>query len=1056
MIFRGMIINIFAIVGLSLLISGCSSDIEDRNQEVSNSTFTVDMVTSVELTNQESRGQWGLKSSKIINVQACLKDRALGNAIIDQPFIISGGELEEIRVVSDISGCLFWEERVKFNFLADESYLMLSRKISGAGNYSGTDNLELALNPWSSAAVVDARQGKQTVKSYLNESEQMSSSLTIREKSNLLLDDVGVSFLGDSVDYTGAPHIELKVEFVPKLVRVGLMNNIIHETLTKGKFDMRLKLLERKHGEEQRQELAGFKGEVSIVKGAIQSEVKMELMRPFNRNSIIELMIEVTPIDGPSGLTSEQGVLLISLDKARSSGKLHSISKDELTAIDELSRSDEQLNSDEISINPLSMDIVKIRPGVFDGQGKNGIVRRRMATFTICLKESISPKVVNDQSFLVQLLSSEGESIDQSELPVDLNGCIEYRPWISFNYTQGRRWFGYQLHLTGQSGLYDAVELRREIYINPWQSDSDFGIDGTVGRPPKGGSEQTRIVIDQLSYNSLGNDRDKFDLDKFLNLSLEKRFEVTFSPQMEYFNFSTGEKELSSLNFGEYRLRALILSPKRTESSQVNSRLQDFNMDDYIVLSGSEVPVTIGANGLVQETLSFPLWFSELSMLILKNKLLVELSPVNPDSKISSVIVLARFNAAKNFLSGVTQKIDLAEESLVNFNQSMGQEITRRLELTAIRHQKQENLPSTLELFHQELARLDNLADATFETSFLNTSEFAEKTGVNLSKSDIQNYIRNKGKEYIKELCHLYYRKSGSFIMGDGRTRGWSRGMRLQKCLYNPIAYLDIQTSEHVEQVNSLPTMVPELTRQSTLNITDGFFIASTHAQTKGAMEWTAFQTEFGVGLSKFIGIGPSVSVYNTHVIQSGNEDRIMDMRRYSTNITSDLQYESLGLSFQASVQKCILVTDKQPRIKPAEQSWLSKIIVGEQKVKWWVNGRLLDEKPKARRFHICLDAPVEERIDEEWFFVKAEKQQSNQLFDRSEAELNEFTFTMRGQNKFKRLRDFFQAKEGLKVIQSMKDIELIDRYQRMLERGTVFEFEGMSLDGSVPGLLVR
>ncbi|MBT3236473.1 MAG: hypothetical protein HN353_11020 [Bdellovibrionales bacterium] len=1053
MTFKG-VINILLLV--MLLAAGCSSDVEDRNQQASNSAFTVDMISSVELADEQGSGIWGLKNSKIVNIKACLKDRALGQAVIDQPFLISGGVQGEIKAVTDISGCLFWEEQFEFNYLADESYLLFERKISSVGNYSGYEILKLALNPWSASPIIDARDGKQTVTSFLRESEQMSSSLTIREKSNLLLDDVAVSFIGDSVDFSGTPQVKLKLELVPKLVRVGLQGNIIHESLTKGLFAVKLRLLEREHGSEQRITLAKYQGELVISKGSLQGEVTMELERSFNHNSIIELLIEMVPLHGPEGLTSEQGLLLISLDSGKSSGKLHSISKDEVTTIKSVDlESRDREGSKQLDV--LTLDIVKIHPGVFEDNSNKGVVRRRMATINICLKESISPRVLNDQDFTVTLLDSNQQVVDQSVQSVDLNGCIEYRPWISFNYTHARKWYRYHLQLSGKGGLYNGIEQKRDIYINPWQNDDSFGIDGTVGKPPQGQEDETRIIIDKISYSHLGNARDKFDLDKFLNLALTKRYEITFSPQLENFNFSKGEKELTSLTFGKYKLRVLILSPKRTNSDQIYSTLQDFNIEDYIVLSGSEVPVTIGANGLIQKTLSFPLWFSELSMLILKNKLLVELVPDDTDSNILPAAVLARFQGSSNALTGMTQKIDLAKESIINFSYNLSKEVTERLKLSRVRHQMQNNLPSTLELFHQELSRLDDLAEATHRTEFINIFELNQQYGINFTESNLKGFVKRKDNKELKELCSIFYRKPGSFLMGNGVTYGWSSGSKLLRCQRNPLLYLEIHKSEHVEEIKSTPVIVPELSHQSTLNVTDGFFIASTHAQMKSSLQWNAVQTEFGLGLSKFIGIGPSVSVYNTHVAQEGNEERLMDMRRYSTNITSNLLYESLGLSFQAAVQKCLLVSDRMPHIKKNKQSWLSKIIVGEEdKPRWWVNGKLVNERPQSKKLHICLDTPVEERVDEEWFFVMAEEQKSKQLLDRSEAELNEFTFTIRGNNKFERLRDFFQAKEGLKIIRSVKDIELVDRYQKMLDRGSVFEFNELSLDGSVPGLLTR
>ena len=94
----------------------------------------------------------GLKTDKInreksYDVKVCLRDVFNNQLITDENFLIRGGE-EELSRITNAEGCLFWTEKVKFNYLASETFGTLTRRIveraprRGCRNQFGHRSLE--------------------------------------------------------------------------------------------------------------------------------------------------------------------------------------------------------------------------------------------------------------------------------------------------------------------------------------------------------------------------------------------------------------------------------------------------------------------------------------------------------------------------------------------------------------------------------------------------------------------------------------------------------------------------------------------------------------------------------------------------------------------------------------------------------------------------------------------------------------------------------------------------------------------------------------------------
>ena len=146
-----------ALLSLSFLtLAGCNLPTpKDRNaltamgdSKVSTpATFRVQAMAERSKTLETKlRGTFALPTSKIFNLQACIKDIAYDKPVLGHDFQIV--ETKQI-ITSDKNGCITWAEDIQFNYLAESKYVRIERTITGTGLHRGSRKVAFAINPWS-------------------------------------------------------------------------------------------------------------------------------------------------------------------------------------------------------------------------------------------------------------------------------------------------------------------------------------------------------------------------------------------------------------------------------------------------------------------------------------------------------------------------------------------------------------------------------------------------------------------------------------------------------------------------------------------------------------------------------------------------------------------------------------------------------------------------------------------------------------------------------------------------------------------------------------------
>lgn len=147
--------NLMVIIFLSLglVLASCGKKNDRLTDVTTSSTFYVDNPVRSDGTVLVKSFSNNYADHKIYNLKACFKDNALNQVIQFIPFQVQAG-LQTIEVKTDVYGCIYWSESVKFDPRASDAYLKIERSFSALSGHSGTVTVPMALYPWDKSAKI--------------------------------------------------------------------------------------------------------------------------------------------------------------------------------------------------------------------------------------------------------------------------------------------------------------------------------------------------------------------------------------------------------------------------------------------------------------------------------------------------------------------------------------------------------------------------------------------------------------------------------------------------------------------------------------------------------------------------------------------------------------------------------------------------------------------------------------------------------------------------------------------------------------------------------------
>ena len=923
------------------LVFSCSNNVEDKTKQLGDSAFSATRITTHSTLPTKLENWSDFHNGNHIELATCIKNKGINAPVIHDQFTIHSPDGNAIQKTSDENGCIYWGLYKNFDFLTKEHYSPHTIKIEGTGKHKGVLTIPLAINPWkdTSNAVKDLRFDELASQYIQNQ------SLLSDEKHNLHIKSTKISYKNSAFQNltSTAPVYTLSydISLWPTYKRIGLNGELIEKNFKEGSFEAVLSLMEKIPSSDRYFNISTTKQKVIIKNGFLNTPVTFHLQPQHwpKGSSLLEMFIQLTPIDGPDSLGDFRGT--VSMKNMLQNN--HDVPSPFAPSFDY------QLQTAQLRFDPkdherddfiFEIDGIKAEYGALQSEDYNKSSQKVLKSkLRLHLVSPFNEEIIKKTHFLITVQDPSGNSDTEDErvASIDSNGILESYILIRHNAYDCSQWLPYRVKIQAIDGQISGLEKERTILLNPWDK-SNFFYDADRQSPP----EQTtctppQVHIAEVTYSNEELDRDNFHLDKYLNLSIRKFYNINFKPLLKIVSSHQKEIPPKPITYGKFTLRLDLYSPKK---AQVDYQNPDLNNFTYITSAEKDVTVE---EGVINENMGLPFYIDETVVLSYKNIIAITLTPkdephLRPSTRFfpfyaQEVKKTDRTYPLNNYrLDGSTMKT-LQHIRETGFKLPPG-----LLEKTFI---------SPLSLFKTWLFGSQKSANNNND-SFLNLEELDEAlSAVNepplteLTKDRLLHEPATLSNKTLKKLCPLFYKDQS-----------------LDGCMKNADEYIKRQANSHI--VNIVSTKSIPMRNGRTITVPVGTYnegingalqVGNRFSNSAGIRSSNAFgnrtthstQRHFawGVKTPGFIGgnTGSSYAEQDMDFDQSVHSHMATSFNFGYAEIKQNiLSFNSLTLDFDAKVVPCF-------SLSPIKESHASEL-------------------------YICDEQPHYARMTERWYFI--------------------------------------------------------------------------------------
>ena len=933
------LISTLALFGIS-----CSENVEDKTQQLKTSTFSASRVTpySTLLTKLQNWGDF--PSSNRIDVTTCIKNKGIHAPIINEPFAVHLPNGTKIHKTSNENGCLYWSIDKKFNFLSQEHYVSYPIKIEGVGNYKGSLDIPLSVNPWQNTAntIKDLRFDNLSSRYIRVSSEQLTSS-------NIHIKNVEISQRKGAfqkINSSSSYVLSYDISLWPTYKRIGLNGELIEQPFKEGNFNVVFSLMEKVPASDQYYNISTTEQQTFIKNGFLNTAIVFNI--PHQRwpegSSQLEMFIQIAPINGPKSLGIFHGTVPMK-NMTQNSHRTPQQSIPEINFLTLTSQFRQEIEKDKPPRDDFIFEIDSIRAeyGSHTGQNyKKSSEKTLRSKLYLRLASTFHKELIQKTRFLITVYDQDGNNDGATQdriATIDSNGILETYALINYNMYNCHQWRPYTIKIRAIDGQISGLEKERSVFFNPWNQ-SNFFYDSIKQKPPSTSNcTLPQVHLNKIEYTNEGLDRENFHLDTYLNLSIRKIYNIQFTPLLKVTSSHQKETLPPSIPYGTFTLRLDLYTPKKKQINYDKPNLNNFN---YITSAEQEVAIE---EGVVNTDIKMPFIIEETIALSYKNIIAITLTPKNepylqPSTRFFSFDVRER---QRNIQTRPLNNYQMKPRDLRTLQhiRESGFKLPRGLLIN--------NPPSPIQLFQTWLFSHSSEED----NAFLKFNQIKERNALNdpdleLTSLDQERLLHETSylaKQTLKKICPLVY--------SDKHTSK----EEFQDCIDNPEKHIQRRPSKHI--IDIITTKSVTLKNGRTLNVPVGTYKEGIN----GAIQTgNRISHSRGIRSTDAIGIGDRYSIQKhfdwgiktpgfisgSHGTSFANLDESYNRNSQAEMSTSFnfnyleikqniMNFNNLTLEYEAKVLPCFSILARQ---KPSLQ------------------------------FHICDDKPRYSRMTEQWYFI--------------------------------------------------------------------------------------
>ncbi|MBL7545831.1 MAG: hypothetical protein JNL11_18585 [Bdellovibrionaceae bacterium] len=1038
-----------------VLLSACNlPGTQKRSDANGQGSFYADEVTG-EFIAENFLEEISLPKERVYGMKVCLRDLQYSKPVIHHPFLI---EETNIELKSDATGCINWNESVKFEYLTDPAFLKIDRKIRSKGVHTGSYAISFAVNPWDTEnyhSTIDLSKKKveplisgEDVQQKLSGKSQKASFDLWVEDGRLFAND---EKMGDAKNNA----LELKYEFnlAPFIKTKKTSGELSQYNLKYGLFNGRLEIIQRYY------EGSSSKNIYEILAGQNFSAEKMEkgnlsFTKILKFNGVVSrgslfVRLYLQPSKTVANLNPFVGVFPIGDFRSIRTNQFLKIlpSKDfikELEAQLPLNRAyvtspngnaTQQAETISVSQNAKTDSAISVTNIDFDSPLKSvqHLNHKRISTYpaNICFVNNLTQTPITFQKFKVygfsQDESKRGE-LKKEVLTSNNMGCIYWTENIEFDIYSCQHY--YRGYIVIENPDYN-ISIKRYYYVNPW--DNFFGAKDAnkIEDPSKLNTscetenpKRSEIVLTDVSFkthlsNSTKNQPSKSNgsINSLLELDLQKDLGITIHPMVKIPSdlHQDYAHPLDPLVDGAYLLRVMIV--------------RNINLTPKIeIIAQKDIPVINTRSGTIYAR--FPFNLKDHRLFHARNTLFMQLIPIkhdkvkatddntlelkNPNEPIENLI-----NKDVSILSPIyTEEIVLDGENFKTLRPFSGSEYLTHLQLNY--SNKNENISFSdlvsefKEKVRQQQQTKEKMARPDTYAKDLNLDYYTEANVDSLSiaswlKSNVNANSITADKNAGQQLCDFWFNHywNGKFNMGEY----WLKRVCANAADENIKTFFDFDRVYFINNVTRSEYTGPGPERG--LNLGTSFSVSTSYSAAKSTAAGSAGKLGAGAPLGgKFVSVGAEAYVG----IEWSYTTAHSDSNSIAISEGSNLMVTESRFKIQSNdYQYCISVKPNAKLFQPSSKGIITQIWHGDIDYTQFFKPNVTDDEKISlsnKGIFICRAKKTTTNLvfNEQYYWV-TQPMSDNEVQDSHDERNKIFTIMIRGNQDYNRFKYMLSRK---------------------------------------------
>ena len=659
--------------------------------------------------------------------------------------------------------------------------------------------------------------------------------------------------------------------------------------------------------------------------------------------------------------------------------------------------------------------------GKADGGARYSSVLSKVNATTLI---PITGKALGGQLYRASVFDEESGDRFEKEVRSETNGQIFIPVTTRYEQHSPNRWIKKELALEAIGGPFDGQVKTSCYYINPWQVSGLYGWECRRGLPPEAPDQsQSKLYLDTMKFNYMGNDPDGFRINNYLELSMVKSYLIEVMPSIELGHDFMGDVANRRIMSGRFRLSLMVLWPRNGQLA-----LTPENKDNFEFITGITKEVEV-LNGLIRTQVDLNFNFYDLPKAATRTMAVVKLESLDDPENLAPAIVSGPFiSTSRNFNSFLVttekapteQKLEglgLYDPIVEKFEKILDVPF-KRPPVSPWRNMSGEQI---FDLVHKD-AR-----DGSNEIKEITATK--QKVLLGLSKNDTQALLAgHPGIETLRKLCPLV--KEQVNIPENLRGRRYYRpiafDMREMDCMRNPEKLFKTRIFKNVKEITQQPKRVYSATDRMAVGV--GFQVFKTDSSRVS----DSFRRGYGGSLSAKISIplvdwisiggGANFDYSHTESVDStqGNGHNA------NGNRTRFMYAEELTFGFKARTSTCALIEIQPSRI----------------------------QKDNLERYKLCDENIIEEPMQESYYYIGEDTLRMSIIRDQFSYDENQLIKLIRGKTNFERFFNLLGDETKIIFLKKKDEIQSTNDYSRLVYRQSDADQEITLQDMAIPGVI--